>query len=32
MIVEGVGALKGAIRALSLDCPLITVTEDNVKD
>ena len=32
MIVEGVDALKGAIRPLSLDCPLIAVTEDNVKD
>jgi hypothetical protein len=31
-IVEGVDALKGAIRPLSLDCPLIAVTEDNVKD
>ena len=32
MIVEGVDALKGAIRPLSLDCPLIAVTEDNLKD
>ena len=32
MIIEGVDALKGAIRPLSLDCPLIAVTEDNVKD
>lgn len=32
MIVEGVDALKRAIRPLSLDCPLIAVTEDNVKD
>ena len=31
-IVEGVDALKGAIRPLSLDCPLIAVNEDNVKD
>ena len=32
MIVEGVDALKGTIRPLSLDCPLIAVTEDNEKD
>ena len=32
MIVEGVDALKGAIRRLSFDCPLIAVTDDNVKD
>ena len=32
MIVESVDALKGAIRPLSLDCPLIAVTEGNVKD
>jgi hypothetical protein len=32
MIVEGVDALKGTIRPLSLDHPLIAVNEDNVKD
>ncbi len=32
MIFESVDALKGTIRPLSLDCPLIAVTEDNVKD
>jgi hypothetical protein len=32
MIVESVDALKGAIRPLSLDCPLIAVTKGNVKD
>jgi hypothetical protein len=32
MIVEGVDALKGTIRPLSLDCPLIAVNEDNIKD
>jgi hypothetical protein len=32
VIVEGVDALKGAIRPLSLDRPLIVVAEDNVKD
>jgi hypothetical protein len=32
MIFESVDALKGTIRPLSLDRPLIAVTEDNVKD
>jgi hypothetical protein len=32
MIVESVDVLKGAVRPLSLDCPLIAVTEDYMKD
>ena len=32
MIVESVDVLKGAVRPLGLDCPLVEVTEDNVKD
>ena len=32
MIVEGVDTLKGAIRPLSFDCPLIEVAKGNVKD
>jgi hypothetical protein len=32
MIVESLDVLKGAVRPLGLNCPLVAVTEDNVKD